>query len=193
MALVLTAAPAVEPLTLGEAKAHLRVDTSDEDTLVSSLITAARVHIETATGRALITQSWSLYLDAWPDGDAVPLPLAPLASIDAVRIYDDQGVATTLSATDYFVDTVSQVPRLVRKNDQIWAPPGQVANGIEIAFTAGYSANATNVPEPLRQAVRLLVAHWFETREPVVLGDQANMVPTTVEALSAPYRRVRLS
>ena len=192
MALVMTTSPAVEPLTLSEAKAHLRVDTTDEDTLISSLITAARIHIEMATGRALITQVWSLFLDAWPSGDAVPLPLAPLVSVGAVRTYDEQGVATALNAQDYFVDTVSQVPRVVRVNGQIWSPPGQVANGIEIAFTAGYGANASDVPEPLRQAVRLLVAHWFETREPVVMGGQADTVPTTVDALVAPYRRVRL-
>ncbi|MHA1523457.1 MAG: head-tail connector protein [Alphaproteobacteria bacterium] len=188
----MTTSPAVEPLTLSEAKSHLRVDTTDEDILISSLITAARVHIEAATGRALITQVWSLYLDTWPAGNAVPLPLAPLVSVDAVRTYDVQGVATTLNAQDYFVDTVSQVPRVVRVNGQIWSPPGQVANGVEIAFTAGYGIATSDVPEPLRQAVRLLVAHWFETREPVVLGAQADMVPTTVDALAAPYRRVRL-
>ena len=87
MALVLTSGPAIEPVTLAEAKAHLRVDGSAEDTLIASLIITSRLHIEAALGLALITQSWSYFLDAWPPGNQLALPLRPVQSIAAVKLY----------------------------------------------------------------------------------------------------------
>ena len=98
MPLVLTAGPAVEPVTLAEAKAHLRVDGTAEDTLIASLIVTSRLHVEAAVGLALITQSWSYFLDAWPPGPALKLPLRPVQSIAAVRLYDENAVVTTLGA-----------------------------------------------------------------------------------------------
>lgn len=68
MPLILTDGPAVEPVTLAEAKAHLRVDGTAEDTLIGSLIVTSRLHVEAAMGLALVTQSWSVFLDAWPPG-----------------------------------------------------------------------------------------------------------------------------
>ncbi len=189
MPLLLTSGPAIEPVTLAEAKAHLRVDASDEDTLIASLITSARIHIEAVLGRALITQSWSLFLDAWPPERMVELARVPVQSVDEVRVYDGDGAAVILDATSYVVDTVSEPARLVARAAAAWPQPGQAANGIEIRFTAGYGAAASDVPQPLRQAILLLVAHWFETREPVAMGARAMEVPATIIGLLAPYRR----
>lgn len=192
MALVLTSPPAVEPVSLSEAKAHLRVDGTDEDALITALILAARRHVETWLARALITQSWRLVLDAWPDLSTVDLPLSPLQSVEAVETYDADDVATPLAASAYFVDTLSDPPRLVRISADAWPTPGRPANGVEIRFTAGYGAAASNVPQPLRQALHLLIAHWFERREPVPADGMGTSVPFSVASLLAPYRRVRL-
>ncbi len=192
MPLILTAGPATEPVSLEEAKAHCRIDSDAEDTLVSSLILAARLHVEQALGVALISQSWALYLDHWPDKPYTELPLAPLISIDAVRLYSPSGSWMTLDASLFYADTVSRRPRLARAGTQAWPVPGRDLNGIEIAFTAGHGANAEDVPEPLRHAIRLLVAHWYEAREPVSIGDDAELVPLTVASLLAPYRETRL-
>lgn len=86
MALMLTAAPGVEPVTLAEAKAHLRREQTNEDVLIGSLIVTSRLHVEAALALALITQSWRLLLDRWPSGDAVELPLSPLQAVGAVRV-----------------------------------------------------------------------------------------------------------
>lgn len=192
MAMILTAAPAVEPVSLDEAKAHLRIDGSDEDTLVASLITAARIHVEASLARALITQSWTMVLDAWPDDRVVRLPLSPLQSVDEVRVLDAAGDPTVVPATDYFVDAVGSPPRLVRQSGALWLAPGQVANGIEIDFTAGHGNAAADVPPPLRQSIVQLVAHWFGTREPVIVGEPITVVPLGIGALIAPYRGARL-
>ena len=192
MALVLTSSPAVEPVTLADAKVHLRVDGTDEDTLITGLITAARRHVERSLGRALITQSWSFFLDEWPDPYAIELPLTPLQAITAVTTYDVDDVGTVFDAQNYFADTASEPPRLVLRGAQPWPKPGRRANGIEIALTVGHGDTASDVPQPLIQALMLLIAHWFEQREPVVLDDRPHPVPATVAGLLAPYRMLRI-
>jgi uncharacterized phiE125 gp8 family phage protein len=191
MALVLTSGPAIEPVTLPEAKAHLKIDGDDEDTLVSSLIITSRLHVEAALGLALITQSWSYFLDSWP-GAVVALPLRPVQSVSAVRLYAADETVETLPGDSYLLDGASCPPRLVRNASLPWPKPGRAANGIEIAFTAGYGNVAVLVPAPVRQAILLLVAHWYEHREPVALGQPSAPIPTMVSELLGPYRAVRL-
>jgi len=182
----------VEPVSLADAKAHARVDGNAEDMLVSSLILAARLHIERCLDLALISQSWSLYLDRWPDAPFVELPLAPLISVDAVRLYSPTGSSATLDPGLFIVDAASRRPRLALHQGQSWPAPGRSVNGIEVAFTAGYGDTEDDVPAPVRLAVKMLVAHWYEAREPVLLGERADPVPATVASLIAPYRSIRL-
>jgi len=191
MALVMTAAPAGEPISLAEAKAHLRIDADDEDALLTSFITAARMFLERTLGLALITQGWSYFLDYWPPSCCVTLPIAPVQAISAVTVHDGTGGSTTLDAAAYAVDTLSEPARLVLKGT---LPPvlSRALNAFEIAFSAGYGDEADDVPAPIRHALKLLVAHWFERREPVVLSGAPQEVPTTVAGLLLPYRRVRL-
>jgi len=192
MPLVLTAGPAVEPVSLDEAKAHMRVDGTAEDTLIGSLIVTSRLHVEAGLALALITQSWSWFIDAWPPGPTLKLPLRPVQSIGAVRLYDEAGVATTVAPESYFLDGASAPARLVRQGALVWPKPGRFANGIEIAFTAGYGDAAADVPEPIRHAILLLVAHWHEHRSPLEVGPIAHPPPDMVEHLLAPYRAMRL-
>jgi uncharacterized phiE125 gp8 family phage protein len=192
MPLILTSGPAVEPVALAEAKAHLRVDGSAEDTLIASLIVTSRLHVEAAIGLALIAQSWSWYIDAWPPGPALKLPLRPVQSVAAVRLYDESAAATSLDPAAYFLDGAGVPPRLVRHGALAWPKPGRIANGIEIAFTAGYGSAAADVPAPIRQAILLLVAHWYEHRSPLEDGVHAEPLPDMVSELLAPYRIGRL-
>ncbi|MGD9866731.1 MAG: head-tail connector protein [Hyphomicrobiales bacterium] len=191
MALLLTTPPAVEPLSLAEAKAHLRLDGDDEDALVTSLIATARTHVERTLDLALLTQGWSLLLDRWPDAGPVGIPLAPVQSVTSVEVADAGGGKETFAAEHYFLDAASTPARLTPTGSQPWPRPGRRAAGIEIAFTAGFGDEADDVPPPIRQALLLLAAHWFETREPVSLAGAVE-VPATVAALLAPYRRVCL-
>lgn len=191
MPLVLTATPAQEPVTVSEAKDYLRIDSAVEDPVVASLILAARLHIEGALDIALITQSWSLFLDRWPEGGCVSIPIGPVNSVDGLRVYDADDVATTVSPDTYVVDLSSLRPRLVRWPGVLWPFPGRPANGIEIALSAGYGDTPDKVPAPIRQAVLMLVAHWYEQREPVVF-EKPDELPHGVADLLKPYRQARL-
>ena len=192
MSLVMTSGPALEPVALADAKALMRVDTTDEDALIQSLIITSRLHIEAALGLALITQSWSAFLDRWPRSGRITLPLRPVVAIGSVRIWDAAGGAATLDASDYLLDGQGMPPRLVMLDSRNAVAPGRTVNGIEIAFTAGFGAAATDVPAPIRHALLLLVAHWYEHREPVEIGAAVNAIPAMVSELLHPYRRRRL-
>lgn len=192
MPFVLTSGPLSEPVAVAEAKSHLRVDHTDEDTLIASLVTAARLHIEVMLSRRFITQDWSLVLDFWPNSKMVSIGLGPVQAVNQISTFAEDGAETVFDSENYFVDTVSDPARIVRKSGAAWPAPGRQVNGIEIAFAAGYGDNASDVPEPLRQALLLLVAHWYERREPVVLGETVIPVPETVQSLLLPYRQVVL-
>lgn len=190
MALVLTSAPASEPISVAEAKAHLRVDGEAEDSLIASLILTSRLHIETALGLALMSQGWRLLLDQWSDGREVELPLRPLQAVEEVRVLSADANATVVSASQYLVDVASAPPRLVRR--AAFPTPGLPARGIEIDLTVGFGDDAEDVPAPIRQALLLLVAHWYEHRDPIEIGAADAGIPAAVSDLLRPYRMVRL-
>jgi uncharacterized phiE125 gp8 family phage protein len=190
MALVLATPPSVEPVSLAEAKTHLRIDHDAEDALITSLIITSRLHVEAALGLALITQGWSLRLDRWPDDDVVVLPIRPVQSVEAVRVADGDGAFDDVAAETYSVDGQSNPPRLAPAG--VWPKPGTAVQGIEIAFSAGYGDQPEDVPQPIRQALLMLIAHWYEHREPVAIGTPAARIPDTISALLSPYRTVRL-
>jgi uncharacterized phiE125 gp8 family phage protein len=189
MTLIRTVAPAVEPVTLAEAKAHLRLDHASEDELLTGLIRAAREEVERATGLALIDQNWRLVLDAWPVNGAATIALHPVTAVTSVTAYGTGGEASLVDAATYQVDTVSrparihfdEVPKVLR-----------AMNGIEIDFSAGFGEAGTDVPDLLRRAVLLLVAHWYEFRTSFGPYDQPVGYPAGYERLIAGYRMRRL-
>lgn len=191
MSLELIRPPAVEPISIAEAKAHARIDTADEDAIVASLITTSRLIIEAALGLGLVSQDWRIRLDAVPRSGVIDLPMRPLNAVLAVRVRDAAGGAVTLSASDYEVDAVSVPPRIAL-SPTVGVLPGVRLGGLEIDATVGYGAAATDVPAPIRQALLMLVAHWYEHREPVAVGVTPARIPDTVDALLAPFREVRL-
>ncbi len=192
MTSILLAGPAVEPVSLGEAKTFLRVDTTDEDDLIQTLIAAGRVHVEAITRRAMIEQNWRLSFDEWPDGNEVRVPLGPLAALAAVRVYDPDDAATALALTQFLADIGSTPGRIVLPPTIEGEPVKRDALAIEIDYTAGYGAAATDVPEALRQAMLVLVAHWFEHRDAVLMAGTGAIVPVGFDKLIAPYRVVSL-
>jgi uncharacterized phiE125 gp8 family phage protein len=192
MSLVMTSAPALEPVSLAEAKAHLRIDASAEDALVQSLIVTSRLHIEAALGLALITQSWSYFLDRWPKAGRIVLPLRPIAAVSHICVWSEDGTSETLDPAAFLLDGQGMPPRLVARSGIADASSMRPANGIEIGFTAGFGASVEDVPATIRHALLLLVAHWYEHREPVEIGVGINAVPVMVSDLLAPYRRRRL-
>ncbi|WP_421724239.1 head-tail connector protein [Bauldia sp.] len=188
MTAALITGPALEPVSLADAKAHLRLDTADDDGLLTAAIVAARVHVEAATRRLLIEQAWRLYYDAWPRS-VVALPVAPLMSVDKVTVFDAAGAPQVVAPEDYTADVVSVPARLTLATSAPTAV-GQAFNGIEIDVTAGYGATSVNVPAPLRQAILMLVAHWYEHRGAVGHDQGGETTPLGFDALVAPFRLV---
>ena len=189
MTLIRTVDPATEPVTLAEVKAHLRLDHDSEDELLGGLIRAAREEVERSAGLALIDQKWRLALDEWPPQGCVAIPLHPVREILSVTAYGRQGEASLIASSAYEADTASRPARL-RFGD----PPGalRAMNGIEIDFAAGFGEAATDVPDLLRRAIVLLVAHWYEFRSGFGPGDQPVSYPAGYERMIGPYRRRRL-
>lgn len=202
MALRLKTAPATEPVSLVEAKLFLRVDHSEEDDLITTLITAAREMIENDILRALITQTWTLTLDFFPNGRSndwwdgvrqasiqsldeggriIALPRPPLISVTHLKTYGEDNSATTYSADNYIVDITSQPGRIALENGQVWPANLRVARAVEIEFIAGYGA-ASDVPKALKTALMMIIAKMYECR-----GEAVEM-PTMAEKLISPFR-----
>lgn len=178
--LVRTVAPADPPVTLVEGKAHLRVDHSTDDTLITGLLTAATEYAEGYTGLAFVTQTWEQREDA---NACLPLLLkrAPLIAITGVQYVDADGTTQTLSSALYRTVGV-QPASLYPAYSGSWPSVLYDVDALRITFTAGFG-DADDVPQALKQAVLMLAAHWYERREPVSVGAAVQDIPFTVKAL----------
>jgi uncharacterized phiE125 gp8 family phage protein len=172
MSSVLITPPAAEPVTLADAKAYLRVAHSDDDAVIAALIAGARSHVEAQTRRALITQTWRLIRDGWPPDGRIAVTPVPLRSVVAARVYDSGGATHAIDTSAFAAD--------------------KAAAPAVLAFAPWTLTEPANVPESLRQALLLLVAHWYENRGLIAVGQSVAVLPMTVAALIAPYRVLSL-
>lgn len=194
MALSLVTAPTVEPVSLADAKLHLRVTSTDDDALITALIGAAREYVETFTHRALITQTWDDKRDGFPC-DTIWLPKPPLllSTPPVVTYIDGNGATQTWSSTLYTVDAPAgpkaRMGALVPNYGEAFPGTRDVVNAVTIRFLAGYGAVATAVPESLKAAIKILVGTWYGPgRESISLGSSATPIPHTVDALLWPFK-----
>ena len=181
--------PAVEPVTLAEMKAHLRLDTNDEDTLLAALIRTAREHLEAETGLCLIVRPLRLYLDDWPEGKVIQIARGPVQTVEAITVYDEAGAPVDVGAAGYVLDGAARPARLILPE---WPATARAMNGIEIDFSAGFGESGADVPDSLKRALLLHVAAMYELRGVLSLEDQPGAVPQGYERLVAPYRLRRL-
>lgn len=186
MSVKLITAPATEPVSLAEAKTHLRVTSSDDDTLITALIAAARDAVEHELQRSLITQTWEKALDMFPD--AIELPHPPVQSITSLKYLDVDGVEQTLSSASYTLDTASDsAPAwLTPAYGYGWPDTYEEVNAVKVRYVAGW-ADATAVPQPIKQWMLLNIGHWYENRESVNIGNITSTLPF-VNSLLDRYR-----
>jgi len=192
MPAILNAPPALEPVLLVEAKDYLKVETSVDDDLINRLITTARQYVEKQIDKVLIDQTWLIYLNDWPGSSEVKLPVVPVSAIIELRIWSDDDIASIVDPSHYYTDLADTPQRLILRGSRIWLKPGRVANGIEIEVIAGYGPDGASVPAPLRTAMLVLIAHWYENRQPDCVGVAGGSIATNLQSLLAPYKRVRL-
>lgn len=188
MALTLVTAPTGLPLSLDEIKAQTRIDHDTEDALLDAYLRAAVSHLDGrdgVLGRALMTQTWDLTLDCFPYGEPIRVPLPPLQSVTSISYVDASGTTQTWAPSSYQVDLASN--RIMPVHDGFYPAIRRQLAAVTVRFVAGYG-EASDVPEPIRQAIMLLVSHWSENREPLNIGNIVNRLPFSVDALLAPYR-----
>lgn len=186
---ILITPPVAEPLTLADAKAWLRVEHDDDDAVIGVLVTSARLLVEQETHRALITQTWRVVRDGWGACGRIEVSPAPLRQVLAARVYDAAGVAQSVDPSRFTLAT-GGAPGVLGFLPGSLPSPGRALAGIEIDIEAGYGADGTAVPEPLRQAIRVLVAHAYENRGGDTTGGAR--LPASAPALIAPYRVLTL-
>ncbi|MBB5050548.1 putative phiE125 gp8 family phage protein [Afipia massiliensis] len=184
----LVTAPAAEPLSLTDAKNFLRVEHGDDDAIITSLVSAARNHVEALTRCALITQTWRLVLDRWPDGGRIAPRIGPLRTLTAVRVFDPAGEASVIDPDIFVVDVAAGVLAAPAWSLPV---PGRSVAGIELDIEVGFGA-ASDVPQTLRQAIRMLVAHWYENRGLIAIGSSVAMMPASVNAMISSHRVLSL-
>lgn len=173
---VVVTPPENELITVNEAKAHLRVDIDDEDTLIEGFIKAAVETCERVARRAFLTQTLRMTLDQWFPEHTKRLKRPPFQSVSAVRLIDWDGAAHVVDADGYWFDTATGA---IRQNTEVDWPDVRVrpVAGIEIDYVAGYGEAADSVPQMYKQAALLLVGHWYENREATVTGQGFSSMP----------------
>jgi uncharacterized phiE125 gp8 family phage protein len=191
MPLVIVTPPAAEPLTLAMAKAHLRVDSTDEDTWITTAIQAAREDAEGYTERAFVTQALRLYLDSFPY--SIDLPRPPVQSVESITYLDADGAEQTLAESEYQTDLVRAPdsptpPRILPAYGKSWPVTRAVPNAVWIDYTAGYGAGPDNVPARLRAGMLLNLGDAFENRSTIIVGTVSSRIPLAAEDCFARYR-----
>lgn len=168
-------APALEPVTAAEAKLWARITTSSDDAIITSLITAARMLCENITKKAFITTSLYLWLDEFPSDGIIEIPRPPLQSVTSVKYQDTSNVQQTLSASYYGVITASEYGKIQRAYNVSWPATLSYPGSVLIEYKAGYGDAASTVPEIIKTAIKVLVAHWYDSREPVLEGQMVKV------------------
>ena len=205
MPLQLLTPPAAEPVSLAEAKGHLRVDFNDDDALITSLIAAARQAAETITGRQLVTARWKLVLDSFPGPSpmgvpnglpfslpvhAILLPKCPGQSVVAIQYLDMAGVTQTMPTSEYTVDTACEPARITPVFGQVWPNTLPQIGAVWVTFDAGYGMAAA-VPEGLKSWIKLRLGSLYAHREEVALLTRGSIAPLPfIDGLLDPYRVV---
>jgi len=184
--------PSIEPVSVVEAREHLRLDDDVDESLVFSLILAARQWAENYTGRSLINRTMQMYLDGFTEVDTslwegtrtgihitnyqnyIELVSAPVSAVSSIKFYNDADTQGTWATSNYYVDTVREPARILLRDGGTYPTNLRAANGLEINYTAGYGANRTDVPEAIRVAILQYMTFMYEHRGDV---EQNNIVP----------------
>lgn len=190
MTLKLITAPATEPVTLAEAKLHLRIEGSitDEDDLVTALIKAAREDAEHQLGRALVAQTWERVLDCFPAAE-IELGWPPVIAISSVTYIDAAGDSQTLASTGYSLDTDTAPGWLLPAYGTVWPATLDTAGAVRVRFTAGFGSTASDVPSTIKAWMLVRVGTLYQHRSQVAAGVNLTAMPGAfVDRLLDRYR-----
>tara|TARA_R110000824_G_C15041644_1_gene660470 strand:+ start:83 stop:754 length:672 start_codon:yes stop_codon:yes gene_type:complete len=205
--LVTVTEPSIEPISVIEARDHLRLDDDVDETLVYSLILAARQWGENYTGRSFISRTMQMYLDGFSELDSplwegtrtgihitnyqnyIEIVSTPVSAVSSIKYYNDSDTVATWATSNYYVDMIREPARIVLRDTGTYPTNLRAANGLEINFTAGYGTSKTDVPEAIRVALMQYMTFMYEHRGDV---EQNNIMPPKIcEQLLSPYKILR--
>lgn len=212
----LVTGPTVWPVSADELGAHLRLNQSGgsypEEAFLLDLIKGATEFAEAETGLVMLEQTWAHYLDevpiqsdglGWWDGVRegamnqehprfIELTKGPLISVTSVKSFDEADVESTFASTQYYADTASRPGRIVLREGSVWPTNVRSVNGLVVTYKAGFGTEAANVPFQLRQAIKVIAAHWYENREAMTMDLSAANVPGSAWDILSKYKVRRL-
>lgn len=198
MGMTLTTAPITSPVSIEEARAQCSIYENDAsfDTLLQIYINAAVSHLDGYFGilqRALEPQGWTMTLDSFANG--ITIPFGPVIQITSIKYNDTEGDEQTIDAENYALDTSDDQIRVFPVSGYSWPSTQAGVNQVSVEFDAGYEGETdsngyqTGIPTAIKQALLLLIGHWFMNREAVSVGAAVNEMPLAVESLLRPYKR----
>ena len=197
----LDTAPSTEPVTLAEVKANSRIDISDDDTLITALITAARQWLENYYRITLIETTYKQRMDNFPTNscngecdpsyknNSIELLEWPLLAITSIQYVDSDGATQTFNSSNYIEEAHTRPCQVVLAYDTEWPDVRKWYNAVTVTYTAGFGSLASDVPQAIKQACLMLIGHWYENRETVMVGQTSKEVEFAVNALMEPYKR----
>jgi len=185
--------PASPLLMIAEAKDHLRVDFDEDDALIYAYIQAATDMVDAEwgeLGRALVTQRWQLTMPAFPASGVIILPIPPVQQVTGITYYDADNAHQTLAVDTYRLTVNGDDARLDKAAGAVWPATYDRVDAVAVQYDAGYGDAASDVPEGIRLAVRLMVGHWYENRA-AVTERSMSALPLGIRAILNKYRVVR--
>ena len=179
----LVTAPTAEPISVADAKRHLRIEHSDDDLLIKRLIETAiaMVDVTGVLGKAMISQTWSECYGQYPS--EITLSLGPVQSVSTIKYYDTDNVLQTDTLSNYFVLGTSGRTTIRPKSGFNWPTTFTRDDAIKIEYVIGYGNTFRDVPSTVRHALFMLVAHYYENRENELVGTGSKTLPFGFEAL----------
>ena len=182
MPLKRTVEPEKLPVSLPEVRQHTRVTNHNDDAHLKTLMESATRHIELLSRQQLITQTWRVTGCNWP-GSIIELPKRPLQSVTSVKYTDSAGDQQTVDSSLYTVDTDATPGRIILNHNETWPSNRGHFNDIEIIFVCGFGDEGSDVPDTLKHAIKMMVSHWNENREAIIVGTITAVTPFAVKDL----------
>jgi uncharacterized phiE125 gp8 family phage protein len=180
--------PATEPVTLANVREQLGINNVSEtssDAVITRRIIEARQWVEGFIRRALISQTLEIRMDCFEE--CIKLPHPPVISVTSVKYIDTDGTEQTVSSSDYVLDDYPLVPFIREAYGTKWPTPRDEPNAVRVRYVAGYGANATDVPQLIREAIILIVGHWMNFQEQSENGVGLARVPYAVQDMLSQY------
>ncbi len=181
-------AATVKPITVAEAKSHLNVTHNEDDSLIDDYIGAATAMLEARTQRCFVTQTRVCKMDGFGDsryvhGRTIYPPRSPLVSVSSISYLNGSGTTTTLASSDYIVQTGERPGRISEAYNATWPDTYGVENDVTVTYLAGHSTASASIPANIKQAVRMLVGHWYRNREASIVGTASVEIVLGLDAL----------